>query len=88
MIDLKHLEYLSKLKINEKEKQRFEQDFEKILQFVDEITLLELPEEEKSVGVTLDDLRQDEIIEKEKCDTLANAPEKQDECFVVPLVVE
>ena len=37
-IDIKHLEYLSKLKIEDDKKEQFVQDFSKILDFVDEIT--------------------------------------------------
>ena len=87
-VDIEYLEKLSKLKIEEEQKEKFKEDFERILDFVDEITKLELPEEDKSRGVDLSELRQDEIIEKEKCDVLLNAPKKEDECYVTPLVVE
>ena len=39
-IDLKHLENLSKLKIDDAKKEQFEKDFLSILNFVDEITKL------------------------------------------------
>lgn len=87
-VDLEYLEKLSKLKIEEAEKEKFVQDFEKILDFVDEITKLDLPEDDKSRAVSLSDLREDEICEKEKCDVLLNAPVKKDGCYVTPLVVE
>ena len=87
-VDIKYLEKLSKLEIDEQSKDKFEKDFEKILDFVGEITSLELPEEDKSKFVKLGDLRKDEIIEKEECDILLNAPKKKDGCYVTPLVVE
>jgi len=87
-VDIKYLEKLSKLEIDEQSKDKFEKDFEKILEFVGEITSLELPEEDKSKFVKLNDLRKDEIKEKEECDILLNAPKKKDGCYVTPLVVE
>ncbi len=87
-IDLEHLEKLSKLKIEESETQKFEKDLKDIIAFVDEITKLDLPDEDKSRAVALKDLRADEPEEKPHCDVLANAPKKKDGCFVTPLVVE
>ena len=87
-VDIKHLESLSKLKIDESECEKFEQDFEKILDFVDEITKLDLPQTQKAVAVKLSDLRKDEFVSDEKCDTLLNAPKKKDGCYLTPLVVE
>ena len=87
-IDLKHLEFLSKLKIDESQQTSFEEDFIKILDFVDEITKLDLPDEPEVQALPLSDLREDEINEKEKCDVLLNAPKQKDGCFVTPLVVE
>lgn len=87
-VDIKHLESLSKLKIDESECEKFEQDFEKILDFVDEITKLDLPQAKKAAAVKLSDLRKDEVVSDEKCDTLLNAPKKKDGCYLTPLVVE
>lgn len=87
-VDVSYLENLSKLKIDEAEKAKFEQDFEKILDFVDDITELELPEEDQSRAVDLSELRDDEVLGEEKCDVLSNAPKKKDGCYVTPLVVE
>ncbi len=87
-VDLEYLEKLSKLKIDESEKEKFAQDFEKILDFVDDITKLDLPEEDKSRAVSLSELREDEVLKQEKCDVLLDAPKKKDGCYVTPLVVE
>lgn len=87
-IDIDYLEKLSKLKIEEEKKEKFKEDFEKILDFVDDITKLQLPEEDKSRGVSLSQLREDETTQQEKIDTLLSAPKKKDGCYITPLVVE
>lgn len=87
-IDIEYLEKLSKLKIEDEKKEKFTEDFEKILAFVDDITKLELPEEDKSRVVSLGDLREDEETIQEKIDTLLSAPKKKDGCYITPLVVE
>ena len=87
-VDIEYLEKLSKLKVDEDKKEKFSEDFEKILDFVDDITKLDLPEEDKSRAVDLNELRQDEIIEKDKVDVLSCAPKKKDGCYLTPLVVE
>ncbi|MBO5395020.1 MAG: Asp-tRNA(Asn)/Glu-tRNA(Gln) amidotransferase subunit GatC [Clostridia bacterium] len=87
-VDIEYLEKLSKLKIDDEKKEKFEQDFEKILAFVDDITKLELPEEDKSRAVALSQLREDEFTQKDKVDVLSCAPKKKDGCYLTPLVVE
>ena len=87
-IDLKHLENLSKLKIDDAKKEQFEKDFLSILNFVDEITKLELPEDTKQEGIKLSDLRDDEEREKTDFDALSNAPKQKDGCYQVPMVVD
>ncbi len=87
-VDVEYLEKLSKLKIAEEDKEKFEKDFENILNFVDHITTLDLPEEDRSRAVSLSQLREDKIDEKEKCDVLLNAPKRKDGCYATPLVVE
>ncbi len=87
-VDLEYLEKLSKLKIDDAEKEKFAKDFERILDFVDDITKLELSDEDRIVAVPLSELREDEEIKEEPCDVIANAPKKKDGCYVTPLVVE
>lgn len=87
-VDLEYLEKLSKLKIDQAEKDKFAKDFDKILDFVDRITKLDLPEEDKSKAVDLSELREDQAEKQQKCDVLLNAPKKKDGCYVTPLVVE
>ena len=87
-VDIEYLEKLSKLKIDEDKKEKFQEDFEKILDFVDDITKLDLPDEDKSYAVALAELREDEILKKDKVDVLLCAPKKKDGCYLTPLVVE
>lgn len=87
-IDIKHLEYLSKLKIEDDKKEQFESDLMKIIDFVDEITKLELPEDHKREGVALSQLREDEVEVDEGFDPLLDAPKQKDGCYQVPQVVE
>lgn len=87
-VDIEYLENLSKLKIKEEEKAEFEKSLESILDFVDVITELELPEEDTSRAVDISTLREDEVVYIEKCDVISNAPKKKDGCYVTPLVVE
>ncbi|MBQ7327699.1 MAG: Asp-tRNA(Asn)/Glu-tRNA(Gln) amidotransferase subunit GatC [Clostridia bacterium] len=87
--DIEYLEALSKLKIDDAEKEKFAKDFANIVKFVDQITQLDLPElEDRSKAVCLSQLREDEVVEKEECDVVANAPKKKDGCYVTPMVVE
>lgn len=87
-VDIAHLEDLSKLKIDEDKKEQFAADLGKILDFVDEITTLDLPTEDKSKAVGLAELRSDEVKPSKNFDPLANAPKQKDGCYLVPLVVE
>lgn len=88
-MDLKYLEKLSKLEIAEEDKEKFAKDFENIVEFVNEITKLDLPEEDLSLGKHIEELREDKIDEeREECDVLLNAPKKKNGCYVTPLVVE
>ena len=87
-VDLQHLEKLSKLKIDGDKKEQFERDFINILNFVDEITKLNLPDIDKQEGVSLSLLREDEPKEAKDFDALENAPKQKDGCYQVPLVVD
>lgn len=87
-VDIEYLEKLSKLRIADEDKEKFEKDFENILNFVDQITTLDLPEEDRSRAVDLSTLREDVVSDDEKCDVLLNAPNKKDGCYATPLVVE
>lgn len=87
-IDFEHLQDLSKIEISESKKDAFKKDFMNILNFVDEITKLELPEEIKVEGVKISSLREDEQQFKTDFDPLSNAPKQKDGCYQVPLVVD
>lgn len=84
--DLKHLEELSKLQISEEEKESFGLDA--IIDFVEEIAKLDLPEDDESDAVDISLLREDEVEVAEGFDPLMNAPRQMDGCYLAPLVVE
>lgn len=90
MEDIVHLEYLSKLKFADAEKESFENEFSSIIAFVNEIVELELPDDlDIDKAITLNDLRADEAqpsISQEEA--LQNAPIQKDGCYVTPLVVD
>lgn len=90
MEDITHLEYLSKLKFSAEEKASFENEFENIISFVNEIATLELPEQlNLDDAISIDKLRADEVTESiPQSEALQNAPIQKDGCFVTPLVVD
>ena len=86
-VDLAYLEKLSKLEISSDKKAEAQENFDKILNFIDSITKLELPEEDRTKAVPLSELREDEP-KVADFDATACAPKKKDGCYVTPLVVE
>ena len=90
MEDIVHLEYLSKLKFTDAERESFENEFKNIIAFVDEIANLELEDEvDKDKAISINELRADEecpSISQEEA--LQNAPIQKDGCYVTPLVVD
>lgn len=90
MDKVEYLENLSKLKFSEEERTLFETEFDSIIEFVDEISGLELPEGlDTDEAIVLSELREDEekpSLTREA--VLMNAPKQKDGCYVTPLVVE
>lgn len=90
MDKIKHLEELSMLKLSEKERELFKNEFDTILDFVSQITEIDFETtNEQFQGATLDCFRDDKIqksIKRE--DALLNAPETKDGCYVTPMVIE
>ena len=90
MDEIKHLEYLSKLEFSDEEREKFKEDFDKLVEFVDQIKSIETSASADSARVMpLGSLREDapqESLPREKA--LKNAPVQEDGCFVTPLVVE
>ncbi len=90
MDKVEYLENLSKLKFSEEERTLFETEFDSIIEFVDEISGLELPEGlDTDEAIALSELREDEekpSLTREA--VLMNAPKQKDGCYVTPLVVE
>ena len=90
MEQITHLEELSKLKFTEKEKKNFKDEFDTILDFVSDITKIDLDMvKENESGLNLSDFRKDEVKKSMKREeALYNAPETRDGCFVTPMVIE
>lgn len=90
MEKIEHLEYLSKLKFSQEEKQKFEREFKDILSFVDEIKNIELTGDfERDKAIPLSELREDvPCVSMGQKGVLSNAPKQKDGCYVTPLVVE
>lgn len=90
MEDIVHLEYLSKLKFTDAERDAFQNEFSNIVAFVNEIAELELPDEfNKDNAISINDLRADEATESmPQAEVLQNAPKQKDGCYVTPLVVD
>ncbi len=88
--DIKHLEELSKLKFSDQERQKFAAEFANVLNFVEQIAKLDLPE--KNVfeeAISLSQLREDKAGESmSQEEILMNAPKQKDGCFLTPLVVD
>ena len=88
---VRYVAALSKLKLNEKEQQRMIEDMASIIAFADQLNELETGEI-KPTAQTLglfNVFREDEsapLYEREVM--LANAPEKDDGCYLVPKLIE
>ena len=87
-IDIKHIAKLSRLKIEDEKLEKFEKDMESIVNMVDR-----LPEVDGDVDLNPEDaltLREDKAVTDKfrREELLANAPEVQAGCLVVPKTVE
>ena len=87
-IDIKHIAKLSRLKIEDEKLEEFEKDMESIVNMVDR-----LPEVDGDVDLNPEDamtLREDKAVTDKfrREELLANAPEVQAGCLVVPKTVE
>lgn len=90
--DVEYIAKLAKLKFNAEETEKLQQEMNKILEYID--TLNEIPDLDKiepleNINNTENVLREDiaeNSISKE--DALKNAPEKTDNFFKVPKVLE
>lgn len=87
-IDIKHIAKLSRLKIEDEKLEKFERDMESIVNMVDR-----LPEVDGDVDLNPEDamtLREDKAVTDKfrREELLANAPEVQAGCLVVPKTVE
>ncbi|KRQ87536.1 Glutamyl-tRNA(Gln) amidotransferase subunit C [Caloramator mitchellensis] len=93
-VDKKQVDYVAKLarlEFSEDEKEKFVQDFNNILQFVEQ--LKEVDTENVEISITnyaaFNVLREDKIEKSmDREDALLNAPDKENGYFKVPKVVE
>lgn len=88
-IDIKHIAKLSRLKIEDDKLEKFEKDMETIVNMVDNMPdvdgTLTLLDEENPMTLREDKAVKDKFKREE---LLANAPEVQAGCLVVPKTVE
>lgn len=88
-IDIKHIAKLSRLKIEDEKLEKFERDMETIVNMVDNMPdvdgTLNLLDEENPMTLREDKAVTDKFRREE---LLANAPEVQAGCLVVPKTVE
>lgn len=89
-VDLEYLEVLSKLKLSQDEKAQFEKDFDRIIDFVNEIAEVDTADvTDKVKAISINELREDEAMASmDRVSVLQNAPKQKDGCYVTPLVVE
>lgn len=87
---IEHLESLSKLKFTEEERLKFEKEFGDVLDFVNQIASLKLPDDlDSDKPIKLQELRSDEPHQSmDRDEVLQNAPKQKDGCYSTPLVVE
>lgn len=88
--EIKRLERLSALSSSEEDLASLVSDFEKIAGFVEQVRNADVGDADCGSRVlTIDDLR-DDVVETsfDQQDILMNAPQKNDEAFIVPKVVE
>lgn len=88
---VKRVAFLSRLKIEDDKIEETKDEFNKILQWVDELKEVNTDEVEPLVSVNENNLllRKDEVTEGNQAEAvLANAPQKEYGYYVVPKVVE
>ncbi len=89
-VNLDYLSALSKMTLTDSEKTQFENDFDKIIDFVSEIKDVDTSMvSNKASTITIGDLREDKVEPSmDRVAVLQNAPKQKDGCYVTPLVVE
>lgn len=88
--EIKRLEKLSALSSSEEKLKTLIKDFEQIAEFVEQVKNVNIEELESNDRIlSIDELR-DDVVEKslDQKTILMNAPEKNEEAFIVPKVVD
>lgn len=88
--EIKRLEKLSALSSSEEKLKSLMADFEQIADFVEQIKDVDIASlNEYNKTLAIDELREDEISQTtDRASLLMNAPDKNDEAYIVPRVVE
>lgn len=87
--DIKHLAYLSALQFSDDELEKFKDDFNNILGFVDQISSANVDGELEYSPIDVEELRDDVAKESyPQSKILENAPKQKMGCFAVPLMME
>ena len=88
---VKHISKLSRISINEEKAKKLEKDLNSIFEFIEKLNELDTTKIEPltSIADTVLQLRKDEIKSSNIRDQiLKNSPEKNEEFFVVPKVID
>lgn len=88
---MEYVGVLAKLQLSEQEKQEAKKDMEKMLDYIDKLNELDTAGVEPMSHVfSVCNVFREDVVEHGDGgeDTLANAPERRDRAFVVPMTVE
>lgn len=88
---VRHVAHLSRLEFNDEQIKNFTKQLNSILEYMDKLNELDTANvEPTSHSVALTNVFRDDKVEQPLSveDALANAPEKEDNCFKVPKVIQ
>jgi len=88
---VKHVAHLARLKVEAQELEKLSQQLQEILNFIDQLNKVQI----KNINPTSHILPINNVLREDKprdsltvSDVLANAPQKEDNFFIVPKVIE
>jgi len=88
---VKHVAHLARLKVETQELEKLSQQLQEILNFIDQLNKVQI----KNINPTSHILPINNVLREDKprdsltvSDVLANAPQKEDNFFIVPKVIE
>ena len=88
--EIKHLEELSKLQFSEEEREKFQKEFDAIIDFASQISNADVDSGKSFIKtIKMQDLSEDEIKPSLPQDqVILNAPSKKKGCFAVPKIMD